>query len=261
LDEDGVERVVTRSRRLAATERLGVYANAYYARLIECLGESYPALKLAFGDALFDGFAFDYLQRCPSRSYTLGRLGERFPHYLEESRPDRDPSATADQPHRIDWPDLFIDLATLECAIEEVFDGPGVEDQPTLRLEELLEVPVEKRPDIRLRTAPCLRLLRFRYPVNEFYTSLRQGGADVSRPASGETFLALNRRDYVVRRHDLTRVQLELLESLQRGEPIRMAVARAASICELEDDDFAPRLQDWFADWARAQFFLGVGEP
>ena len=99
LDSDGarahldvpaqnVEQVVGRSQALTSIERLGIYAGAYYARLLECLGEEFPILKQTLGDETFDAFAFTYLQSYPSRSYTLTKLGEHFAQFLTETRPD-----------------------------------------------------------------------------------------------------------------------------------------------------------------------------
>src|SRR5690349_9859437 len=100
------ERVVNPSRALSGLERLAIYNRAYYARLLDCLRESYPVLFHALGEDAFGAFALDYLQKYPSRSYTLSDLGANFPHYLRESRPPDDPSPS--------WPDFVIDLATLE---------------------------------------------------------------------------------------------------------------------------------------------------
>ena len=77
--------------------------STYQARLLECV-------------------ASGYLQRYPSRSYTLNRLGGDFANYLDETRPDRrDDGEVPD----VAWPNLLIDLARLEWASGEVFDGPG----------------------------------------------------------------------------------------------------------------------------------------
>src|SRR6266404_5991762 len=144
-----LEKVITRSRALSAAERLAIYANAYHTRLLECLGEVYPMLKRALGEEAFEGFAFGYLQEFPSRSYTLNELGRHFPSYLQETRPPSDHSspeaAPTDsengQPALVqDWPDFLIDLARLEWAIYEVFDGPGLEGQPLLTTDQLLGI-------------------------------------------------------------------------------------------------------------------------
>src|SRR5258707_9350668 len=120
---DEAEAVVTRSRALSALERLAIYSYAYYARLLECLREEFPVLKHALGEEVFDAFAVGYLEKYPSRSYTLFQLGVNFPRFLAETRPDRE----ADEGVAAEWPDFLIDLATLERTFSEVFDGPGVE--------------------------------------------------------------------------------------------------------------------------------------
>src|SRR4051812_43057761 len=130
LRRSELEQVIRRSKNLTGEERLGIYANAYYARLLECLRESFPVLCKALGRGLVYEFAFDYLQRYPSQSYTLSRLGDRFADFLEETRPDKDAGA-------VDWPDFLIDLARLEWMIEQVFDGPGVEGQALLSAADL----------------------------------------------------------------------------------------------------------------------------
>ena len=59
----GIEAVVTRSRNLTAAERLGVYHNAYYARLLACLREEFPILLKTITEEVFDAFAFGFQLR------------------------------------------------------------------------------------------------------------------------------------------------------------------------------------------------------
>lgn len=134
LNRGELEAVVCRSRNLTAAERLSIYANAYYSRLLECLGEAFPILKKALGEEVFTDFAFEYLQSYPSRSYTLDHLGESFPRFLAETRPE-------DEPGAVSWPDFLIDLATLEWTIAKVFDGPGVEGRTVLKPGDLRPFP------------------------------------------------------------------------------------------------------------------------
>jgi len=232
-----LEKVITRSRALSAAERLAIYANAYHTRLLECLGEVYPFLKRALGDEAFDGFAFGFLQDYPSRSYTLNELGRDFPRYLQETRPDDDvdsePSDNGSSAEEAkDWPDLLIDLARLEWAIYEVFDGPGVEGQSLLTTDDILGVGPERWADARLELVPCLQLLATRLPVNDYFTRLRQApaGEFVPVPSACESFLALTRRDFVVRRYNLSRTQFELLSGIQQGQPVGFAIEHAARV-------------------------------
>ena len=85
VGEANVTDLVTRSRDCTAAERLEVYGNAYFGRLLECMRDQFPALVFALEEDLFDQFAVGYLQRYPSQSYTLANLADHFFEYLDES--------------------------------------------------------------------------------------------------------------------------------------------------------------------------------
>ena len=259
-----VERVITRSQSRTSEQRLAVYANAYYARLLECLGNEFPALKEAVGDEAFESFSFGYLQEFPSTSYTLAELGRDFPKYLRESRPE----TGGERPW---WMDFVIDLATYERVCSEVFDAPGPEGQPELSLAELEGVPPEAWSTARLGLVKPLRLLHFRFPVHEYVTAVR-GGESPSPPAAAPTWLAVSRRDYVVRRLPLTAVQFALLEALEAGHVLGDALAAAVetSLAVQADtgngagDDLevagelATQLGGWFREWAASGLIRAV---
>ncbi len=95
---DELESVVERSRALSSANRLEIYVNAYYARLLECLDEEFAVTRWAMGEDLFGAVAFGYLQHYPSQSYTLGHLGARFPRYLGESRLHASAAPAGDAP-------------------------------------------------------------------------------------------------------------------------------------------------------------------
>jgi hypothetical protein len=185
IGPDEAETVVTRSGTQTALERLGIYGYAYYARLLECLREEFPVLMRALTQEVFDTFAVGYLQAYPSRSYTLLQLGANFPRYLAETRPVED----EDSGLPTDWPDFLIDLATLELAFNEVFDGPGVEGEWLLDAEELRAISTERFFEARLIGVPCLRLLPMRYPVHRYFTAVRRN-EEPEPPVAAETYTA-----------------------------------------------------------------------
>jgi hypothetical protein len=246
---EGVERVVTRSRSLSALERLAIYNRAYYARLLDCLRESYPVLFHALGEDAFGAFAIDYLQKYPSRSYTLNDLGAKFPRYLRESRPTGEPCPS--------WPDFIIDLATLEWTYNEVFDGPGVEGQRLLRPERLRTIAADRWPEARLVPVPCLRLLTLRYPAQTYYAAVRRK-KEADPPGPAETLLAVTRRRYALRRYELTRPQYVLLHSLLEGQSVGEAIQRSADAADGDEERFAAELRGWFRDWTAEGFFRTV---
>lgn len=247
-----VESVVCRSKNQTSIERLQVYANAYYARLLECLRNEFPAMAYALGQETFDKFGFAYLQSYPSTSYTLGNLGRNFPRFLAETRPTD--SADGDAPS---WPDFLTDLATVERTYSEVFDGPGIEEKRILQAEDLHNVSAEQWPDARLVPVPCLRLLKLAYPVHEYITAVRHGTEAVI-PNPSPTHLVITRREYIVRRRAVSPVEYELLTALTDGETVGVAIERAASPPDVDLDALAAQLQEWFRNWAAAAYFQAV---
>jgi hypothetical protein len=244
-----VEQVVEPSRKESSIQRLAIYAEAYHTRLIECLQAEFPVFRQTVGDDIFVEFAVTYLQRHPSRSYTLGQLGVKFYQFLNETRPQDEPGELLSE-----WPLFLIDLARLERTISEVFDGPGVEGKPPILLDDLLAIDARRWPEAKLVTAPCLRLLSLQFPVNDYYTAVKSHG-ETAIPARGDSWLAITRRDYVVRRYELNGPQFRLLEALQNGQTIGEAIAAAADAHDGDIEQLAGELREWFRIWTAAPMF------
>jgi hypothetical protein len=245
-DEAAVERLLTPSRRLTAAERLAVYHNAYHMRLLECLREEFPILRQTLGEETFDAFAYGYLHNYPSRSYTLTQLGARFASFLADTCP-----VDAGR-----WEEFLIDLATLEWTFSEVFDGPGIEGQP---LFDPATITAEYWLQTRLTLAPCLRLLRLRSPVQEYYAALRSGEEPLP-PESADTFLAVTRHDYIVRHYPLHPAEFALLHALAAGRTVAAALEEAAPRLA-NDANAATLLGSWFQRWAANGFIQAALPP
>jgi Putative DNA-binding domain len=257
-----LEAIILPSRSQSSLERLAVYGNAYYVRLLDCLRELFPACRYAVGDEVFDEFAYGYLQSYPPQSYTLGDLANNFATFLDETRREqlgdeldasRDDVQNA-QPE--EWSRFVVELARFEYVLDQVFDGLGTENDPPQLYEQLLAVPQDVWPSIQLRTAPCFRLLEFEFPVNDYYGAFRRSESP-DLPALGRSYVAVTRRDYIVRRFGLDVTQYRLLKAIMSGSTIGDAVARAASLTE-DHDKLPDRLSRWFSIWGREQFFARI---
>ena len=247
---DDVEQVISRSQALSSIDRLAVYGNAYYARLIGCMAAEFPATQHAVGEEAFSGFVFGYLQESPSTSYTLGDLGDGFPDYLDRSRPPRE----SDEP---DWADFLVDVARLERLYSDVFDGPGEEHAEKLTAEDLQAIPPDQWGDLRLITADSLRLIEVRFPVQEYISVVRKGD-DVIVPSPQTTQLAVNRREYIVRRRTMEELPFDLLGRLQQKTPLGDAIADAVTATDAATENLEARLQTWFREWTAAGYFKSV---
>jgi hypothetical protein len=251
---EDLEGVIRRSRSLSGAERLEIYVDAYYARLMECLDGEFAATRHVVGDELFAALAFGYLQSYPSQSYTLGQLGANFPRYLAESRLH---AAAASDDAPASWPDFVIELATFERSLYEVFDGQGTERGGTLQAADLAQIPPAAWNEMRLVAAPCLRVQRFDHPVHEYWTAWK----DERQPAVCQpraTHLAIHRRDYVVEHSELSAGESALLAEIIGGASLAQAIAGALASREAGTDLLESRLGEAFARWAGDGFFVGV---
>lgn len=235
-----VESVLTASKSLSAIERLAIYNRAYQFRLVECLSVQFPCLLHFLEDDLFNAFAKDYLEAYPSTSYTLQQLGAHFADHLAATRPDKDAPPDA----RESWPDFIIELAILERAFYEVYDGPGVEGQAILTLDQLSAMDAYE--DLQLTPVPCLRLFTFHYPVNHYFREVRFN-REPTLPPPAETFVVISRKDYIVRTYEVTYQQFEFLQALMQGKVVGDAMSR----CQIEKSLGI----SWVWNWVLYGFF------
>jgi hypothetical protein len=223
------------SQNQSPADRLAIYQHAYLARLLEVLRELFPCTRFAVGDELFDQFAAGYLAAHPPHSYTLARLADQWVGYLDASRP-------------ADWGRFIIELARLEHAIDRIFDAPGPENLPPLTL------PSGANPSLKLSFVPGFELHAFEFPASSFYTAWKSG-QQPSWPDERQEFIALLRRDYIVRRYDLTKSQYDLLLALHRGNSLGDALSAASDSPEVDANELATNIGPWFQYWAANQFF------
>jgi hypothetical protein len=252
VPNEEVDRVTTRSKVITVAEHLSIYNRSNFATFKECLRAEFPILLHALGDNLFELFTIDYLQYYPSLSHTLNILAEGFHEYLAETHPDienrRGPKER--------WPDFIIDLATMERAFSEVFDGPGVEGQQILDADQSIQT-TDRFMETRFLPVVCLKLFAFRYPVSRYFTAVRNN-ENPTFPEPAETFLAMTRRDYVVCIHELTRFQYDVLSALVAGQTLSQVVSLVAKASDRSHQSLTSMAFAWINDWAEKGFFAGI---
>lgn len=191
------------SRTLSAVERIGIYQGMYLLRMREALAADYPGLVHALGDDAFMGFVRAYVQRHPSRSYTLNRLGDHVPSYLMRTR-------------RFPHGRFLADLARLELAVTEVFDAEAPE--PVRRIR-----PAGVGETTTFHPCSTIRFLALGYPVGEYLNAVREDRSPgIPRPA--RTRIALWRSGTSVRRLDLSPSADALLRRLAAGQTLGAAL-------------------------------------
>ena len=263
-----LDEVVLPSQRLSSADRLRVYGNAYFARLLECLRAEFPAMVKALGEEAFDGLAFGYLLVHPSQSDTLTHLAATLPEYLEETRPPREPlesGVDSNEESAPDFADFLIDLARLERTYSEVFDGAGPEAVLAQEGGQAGGLPyegltAEQFVQSRIVLHECVRLVSLTFPVHEYITAVRHN-TEATFPEARSTLLVVTRRDFIVRRLEVTPIQFALLASLQRGDSVGDALLAAHASQPSGSSDIsqlATDLRQWFFEWTAAPLFQRI---
>lgn len=110
-------------------------------RLVEILGNDFPATRDALGEDVFAGFAERYLRAHPSTRPSVRHLGAAFADWMEA---------------QLDAPRELHELARFEWLQAAAFDA---EDMPLLGVEDVALLPAEAWPALRLHLHPSARLL------------------------------------------------------------------------------------------------------
>jgi hypothetical protein len=228
--------VVLPSHSLSAAERVGIYHGMHLMRMEEALATDYPVIRHFLGAAEFDELVHDYVARYPSRSYTLNRLGDHLPRFLND---------------RPDWStDGFLtDLARLELAMTEVFDE---QESPALTGEDLEAVDPERWETSHLEPIAALRLLSLNHvviPHLKAYHRERPCPNTVKQPS----WVAVYRRDYSVLRLELKLAEHDLLRDLING--VALGDALAAAMAGGSSAHQQARVFRWFRTWIREGLF------
>lgn len=230
IEASNLAGLIKPSHSLSPEERVEIYHDMYLLRMEEALGSDYPAIKHHLGEEAFVELVRDYVQKYPSRSYTLNRLGDHLPKFFLDER-ERDDTA------------FLHDLASAELAITQAFDS---EESPRLNLDQVQAIPRDAWSTARLRPSASLRLLETRHPVAEHLNAARR---DLPAPnlRHRRSFLVVWRKDYSVFQMELTRTEFVPLRSLVGGSPLGEAVALA--LTSLRSSESQKKVFMWFRTW------------
>lgn len=241
VTDQQLEDILLPSNALQAIERLSIYADMYFERLIEIMAEEFPSVRHLIGPQIFADAVKVYITHHPSTHYDLARLGREFPQFLF------DEGGGLGIPNR----KFAAALATVERTMEVVFDEQQLEP---LTIDELQAIPAEHWDRVRLKTISALRLLKLPYAVNEYISAVRDKRS-INVPDAGSSFIVIYRVAYRVWRMDLEELQFTLLSELQNGRTLGEALGLCAERCGESAVALAESLHEWFRNWTTEGFF------
>jgi hypothetical protein len=229
----GLEGWLRGDERLSAIERLDVYANMYFFRLLDCLAEDFPAIRAVVGHERFHALVADYLTIHPSEHPSVRMLGRALGDFLET--------------HPFSGEVSYLpDLARFEWHLLGAFDAADAEP---LAAECLQQLAPGDWPTLRLVLTPSLRILEARAPVQEVWFAATEG-RKLPTIASQPTALRIWREDLRVFHRTIDSLELTALRAAERGERFAAMCDAAAGLVgeERAASELVAILHRWLAD-------------
>jgi hypothetical protein len=223
--ESGIESEIVGDARAAVPARLDVYAGAYGARLVEVLGESFPAVRMALGRKPFERCIGDFVREHPSRFRSARAYGEALSPWLAANLAGPRARGVAD-------------LARLEWAMADAFDAA---DAIALEPGSLAAIDPAEWPRLQFAFSPTLQRLTLTSNAVAWWKF-----ACAAQPRPGRWRATASQR-WLVWREDLA----VFYRRLSPTEAQALDAARAGScfgeLCaQLSPAQAARLLHDWF---------------
>jgi hypothetical protein len=234
-----LESVIEPSEELTSRERLTIYSNMYFWRLVEVLEGDFAACTHVLGESAHEVWK-DFIDRYPSRHYRLTPLGQHVAEFFGS---------------RVDLADgrFLSDLARLEHLKEVVFEAKS---SPVLE-GGLQALAPEEWVQARLTPIAAFGLLKTDYPVNPYFQALIDDDSP-ELPGLELSFTLVWRQNNAVWRSSINRYQFAILTALRAGETLGDALQGCAELDDFDPNDMLPFIGEWFAEWTTDRVFAAL---
>jgi hypothetical protein len=209
LDAGGLGTIIGGDERLSPVERLDIYANMYFYRLLDILREDFPATLAVLGDNAFHNLITGYLLEYPPTEPSVHHCGRYLADYL------RGHPFARTKP----W---LADLAALERAHLDVFHAA---DSVALDAAAMKAIAPERWPRLKLHLVPAAKILMLDWNVTKVLDAIA-AGRKPRRPERGKFATLVFRRSFDVAHRILDHDEARALAAAIEG-------TKFAHICEL----------------------------
>jgi len=227
-----VEAHVVGTERVPVATRLGIYGDAYRARLVEALQANFPALTRLLGEAEFDTLGTAYVRAHDSPFFSIRYYGNALAEFL------------ANDPEYAAAP-VLSELARWEWAMTEVFDAA---DAAPIDPDALAGVSPEGWADLCFDWHPSVRRLELSWNAPQIWRAVT---SDAEPPAAD---LHSEPVQWLLWRHDLhtyfrslSTPEAAALDAARANEPFGEVCVLLCSHCAEEEApaQAAGFLRDW----------------
>lgn len=219
---------------LHSTAGLGVYQDAYRARLLAALRDNFTVLQRALGDDEFDALGMAYLNAHPSTEPSIRWFGHRLAAFMDETELSHPAMA---------------DFARMDWALRAAFDAA---DAPALQAADLQALAPDDWAELSFRLHPSAQLLALQWAIEPAWRVLREGSdnddAELDAPEPLAHTLLVWRQGLDTRWRSLAPLEAALLKALAGGENFAAICAVAARFHEDAARQVVAALQQWLSE-------------
>lgn len=234
------------SETLKPHQRMQIYNQQYWWRLIKAMHENFPLVTRLFGYHAFnDTIAIPYLLKYPPNTWTLNQLGERLPKWVEEEYREADSR-------------LIQDSVNLDWAFTSSFLAP---QNTPLDLTLLIKDNPDNLLSCKFYLQPHIELFKWEYDLMEFREAFLEKDVeywtenDFPAMAKGKTYHFVLYRTLTNNIHwkEITNGEYALLSILKQGSSIEAACDFLEAQADLYEQAVT-NLQGWLQDWVSRQW-------
>ena len=242
-EESRVTSAIVDAPPLRAADRLAIYANAYQARLIDALDDTYSILHGLLGDEIFFALGEAFIAAYPSVHRSIRWYGRELADFLATNPPYNE------QP-------IVAEVALLEWTLAEVFDAKDAEPLPRTALS---SVDPTAWSGLKFEFHPSLRRLEFDWNTTAVWQAMSREETP-PKPARGPQRLPwlLWRQNLQNYFRSLTPAEAAALDAALRG-------CNFGEICEalstrMPYDEIPPAAASFLGAWADGGMIVGMGK-
>lgn len=224
--ESGIQDEIIGDARAAVQARLRIYDSAYAARLVEVLGESFPAVRRALGHSRFERCIGEFVRQNPSRFRSARAYGEALSPWLAAS-------LAGPRAHGV------AELARFEWAMADAFDAA---DATALKPASLADIDPAEWSRLQFTFSPTLQRLNLTSNAVAWWRFACAGEPRPGRwrATAGQRWLVW-REELAVFYRRLSLTEAQALDAAREGSCFgelctRLSPAQAARV-----------LHDWFS--------------
>lgn len=216
---------------MPAEDRLNVYSQSYFHRLLEVMKELYPTVYGVLKESTFTEIIADYLLVFPPDAATIEQVGRRFSGYLIEKRAER----------------FLADLATLDWARWSAIDCA---DAKSMTLAELIRAVSDGLAILRLQTTPSVKVLTLEHNIAPVWQAVNNN-EEISDSEAIKSYLVVWRVGFEVMHHSLDADEAHMLRRLESAQTFETICFQCAEHDPDQSvDDVAVKLFGWLRRWA-----------